>query len=64
MGKKKTRKERKEIIFYIQEQMVYLEDTFAPSISKSIDHIKKKFDLGDIDFKYRINWKMKVSYDK
>lgn len=64
MVKKKNRREKKEIIAYIQEQMNCLEDAFEPSISKSLEHIKDKFELGNIHFEFRIAWKMKVNYNK
>ena len=64
MAKKKTRREKKEIIAYIEEQMACLEDAFEPSISKSLEHIKNKFELGNIHFSFRIDWKMKVVYNK
>lgn len=63
---KRTRKEKKKIIYYIQEQMEYLEDSFvpsiAPSIQKSAVHIKEKFDLEDIEFRFRIVWKAKLIF--
>ena len=64
MVKKKSRKEKKEIIKYIEEQMAYLEDAFEPSILKSLEGVKDKFGLGEINYKYRIQWKMTVGYDK
>ena len=64
MVKKKSRKEKKEIIKYIEEQMAYLEDAFEPSILKSLEGVKDKFGLGEIIYKYRSQWKMTVGYDK
>jgi len=64
MDGKKSRKEKKEIIKYIEEQIAYLEDAFEPSILKSLEHVKDKFGLDEINYKYRIQWKMTVGYDK
>ena len=64
MVKKKSRKEKREIIKYIKEQMAYLEDAFEPSILKSLEGVKDKFGLGEINFNFKIVWKMTVGYDK
>ena len=61
---KKTRKEKKVITEYLEEQLGLLEDSFEPSIKKSLEHMKKKFDLADINFRFRIDWKMKVIYNE
>jgi len=62
MVERKTRRERKVVLDYLAEQIALMEDAFEPSLEKSLEHIKKKFGLKDINFKYRIDWKMKVEF--
>ena len=62
MSLREKRKFRKEVKNYIDEQMVLLDDAYEPSIEKTLKHIKEKFGLKMIDFKYRVQWKAKVIY--
>jgi hypothetical protein len=64
MVKAKSKKEKKEINDYIEEQMGLLEESFEPSIKKSLEHIVKKFELENVKFVFRIDWKIKVNHNK
>ena len=59
---KRNRKEKKEILYDVFEQLSYLEDSFEPYINKELEHLKEKYNLKKIRSEFKMKWHLKIDF--